>query len=127
MNNFVGIRTSTNNETYEFTLIPRVKNSAFEYDTKNKVLFKGRPANTQEKSKYRLQLGVNTTADSVYIYATNLPEEIKPGDKVKYLGMTQVVESIGYYYDVNGIINASVFSEEYIIARCPKGITLSKA
>ena len=124
---FQNIFSSTNNETYEFALIPRVKNSSYEYDTSKKVIFRGRPANTQEKSKYRLQLGVNTTADSVYIYETNLPEDIKPGDKVKYLGMTQVVESVGYYYDLNGIVNASKFSDEYVIARCPKGITLSKA
>lgn len=124
MNNFAGIRTSTNNETYEFLVIPVKKNSAYENDKDNTFTFKGRPANTQEKKKYRLQLGVDAHDDSVYIFATNLPEEIKPGDRVRYLGQTQVVESVGYYYDVNGLVNASIFSDEYVIARCPKGITL---
>ena len=127
MANFQGIFASTTNETYDFVVIPRVKNSAYEYDASKKITFKGRPANTQEKSKYRLQLGVNTQADSVYIYATNLPDDIKPGDKVKYLGMTQVVESVGYYYDASGIVNAGIFNPEYVVAKCPKGITLSKA
>lgn len=115
----------TNNETYDFTVIPVVKNSAYERDTKNTFTFKGRPANTGEKKKYRLQLGVNTSDDSVYIFATNLPDNIKPGDRVKYLGQTQVVESVGYYYDLNYVVNASIFSDEYIKAQMPKGLTLA--
>ena len=118
------IHKSTNNETYDFLVIPVKKNSAYENDKDNTFTFKGRPANTQERKKYRLQLGVNTSDDSVYIFATNLPDNIKPGDRVKYLGQTQVVESVGYYYDLNFIVNASLFSEEYIIAQAPKGITL---
>lgn len=114
----------TNNETYEFLVIPVKKNSAYESDKDNTFTFKGRPANTQEKKKYRLQLGVDIHDDSVYIFVTNLPDKIKPGDRVKYLGQTQVVESVGYYYDLNFIVNASLFSEEYIIAQMPKGLTL---
>ena len=106
---------STNNETYDFLVIPVKKNSAYENNKDNTFYFKGRPANTQEKKKYRLQQGVNTSDDSVYIFATNLPENIKPGDRVKYLGQTQVVASVGYYYDASGIVNASIFNEEYII------------
>lgn len=115
---------STVNETYEFLVIPVVKNSAYESDRDHTFTFKGRPANTGEKKKYRLQLGVNTHDDSVYIFATNLPDTIKPGDRVKYLGQTQVVESVGYYYDLNGIVNAGIFSNEYIISQMPKGLTL---
>lgn len=126
MARFQGIIKSVPNETYEFVLIPRIKNSPYEYDTKNKIIFKGRPANTQEKKLYRLQQGVNTGVDSVYIYTSNLPDDIKVGDKVKFLGMTQVVESIGYYYDINNLTNASLFDDEYVIARCGKGLTLGK-
>jgi len=118
------IKTSTNNETYEFIVIPRKANSPYEYDKDNKFSFKGRPANTREKKLYRLQQGVNTNEDTFYIYATNLPFEVKPGDQIECLGQIQTVKSVGYYYDVNGIVNASLFSEEYIAARCPKGIAV---
>ena len=126
MNNFAGIRTSTNNETYDFELIPRKENSPYEYDYEHTTHFKGRPADKEEKSSYRLQVGVNVNNDSLYIFVTNLPEEIKPGDKIRYLGKTETVESIGYYYELNGIVNASLFSDEYIIARCPKGLTINR-
>ena len=115
----------TNNENYDFLVIPVKPNSDYEDDPKKCFTFKGRPANTGEKKMYRLQKGVDTHDDSVYIFATNLPEKIKPGDKVKYLGQIQIVESVGYYYDLNYIVNPSVFSEEYIVAQMPKGITLS--
>ena len=32
--------------------------------------------------------------------------------------------SIGYYYEESRIVNAKVLSEEYLIARCPKGLRL---
>ena len=120
-----GYKKTTNNETYDFLVIPVKKNSAYESEKDETFTFKGRPANTQEKKKYRLQKGVNASDDSVYIFATNLPDKIKPGDRVRYLGQTQVVESVGYYYDLNFIVNASLFSDEYIIANSPKGITLA--
>lgn len=120
------MRTSVNNETYEFVVIPRKKNSPYEYEKDKTFSFMGRPANTHEKKNYRIQTGVNGNADTVYIYATNLPEEVKIGDKVKFLGQTQTVESTGYYYDVNGIVNVGRFSEEHIIAKSPKGIALGK-
>ena len=114
----------TNNETYDFCVIPVKKNSAYENDKDSTFTFKGRPANTQEKKKYRLQQGVNISNNSVYIFATNLPNEIKPGDRIKYLGQMQVVESVGYYYDLSFVVNANLFNDEYIIAQCPKGLTL---
>ena len=126
MTNYSNIYTSTNNETYEFKIISRKKNSAYETEPAKTFTFKGRVANTQERSKYRLQLGVNVNADSLYIFATNLPEDIKPGDRIIGIGLDESIESVGYYYDLNGIVNASLFSEDYIIARCPKGITISK-
>ena len=36
----------------------------------------------------------------------------------------KTIESIGYYYQNNGIVNAQLFNEDYIKARSPKGITL---
>lgn len=118
---------TTTNETYDFELIPRKENSPNEYDYNHTTHFKGRPANKEEKSSYRLQAGVNANHDSLFIYATNLPDNIKPGDKLKFLGKVETVESIGYYYEENGIVNASLFNPEYVIARCPKGITVNKA
>lgn len=120
------MRTSVNNETYEFVVIPRKKNSAYEYDYDNTYSFMGRPANTHEKKNYRIQTGVQGNQDTVYIYATNLPKDVQIGDKVKFLGQTQTVESTGYYYDVNGIVNVSRFREEHIIDKSPKGIALGK-
>ena len=124
MNNYQGIWATTNNETYEFEVIPRKTNSAYEYNKDNSLKFKGRPANTREVKLYRLQQGVNGNEDTFYIYSTNLPFEVKPGDQIKCLGQIQTVISVGYYYDVNGIVNASIFNEEYVAARCPKGIAV---
>lgn len=118
------IHVATNNETIEFKVIPRVKNSEYKYDKSKSFTFKGRIANVREKKIYRLQAGVNTNQDTSYIYATNLPQEIHPGDQIEYLGQIQTVKSIGYYYDVNGIVNSSIFSDEYIQARSPKGLTV---
>ena len=116
------VNVATNNETIEFKVIPRVKNSEYKYDKSKSFTFKGRIANVREKKIYRLQAGVNTNQDTSYIYATNLPQEIHPGDQIEYLGQIQTVKSIGYYYDVNGIFNSSIFSDEYIQARSPKGV-----
>lgn len=113
---------TTNNENIEFKVTPRKENSNYEYDKDKSYTFKGRLANTREKKLYRLQQGVNTNSDSVYIYATNLPNGIRPGDQVQFLGQIQTIKSVGFYYDVNGIVNESLFSDEYIEAQCPKGL-----
>ena len=114
--------TYTNNETLEFVVIPRKEDDKYVYDKDNSFTFRGKIANTREKKLYRLQQGVNGNQDTVYIYATNLPKEVKVGDQIRFLGQTQTIKSVGYYYDVNGIVNASLFSDEYIQAQCPKGL-----
>ena len=117
-----GIFKTTNNENLTFEVLPRKEDTPYEYDKSKKFTFKGRIANTREKKLYRLQTGVNGNQDTVYIYATNLPQDIKPGDQVTFLGQTQTVKSVGFYYDVNGIVNEGIFSDEYIQAQCPKGV-----
>ena len=116
------VKVATNNENIVFTVIPRIKNSEYKYDKGKSFTFRGRIANVREKKIYRLQAGVNTNQDTSYIYATNLPQEIHPGDQIEYLGQIQSVKSTGYYYDANGIVNESLFSDEYIQARSPKGV-----
>ena len=115
--------TYTNNETLEFVVFPRKENSKYEYDKSKSFTFRGRIANAREKKLYRLQSGVNTNQDTTYIYATNLPKEINVGDQIRFLGQTQTIKSVGFYYDVNGIVNLSLFSDEYIQAQCPKGLS----
>ena len=53
-----------------------------------------------------------------------MPEDIKPNDKIMYLGKIWTVETTGYYLDQSRIIDFSVFDPEYIKAVSPKGMTL---
>lgn len=118
------VRTSVPNENWELVWNPIKNNSAYE-ETKNFVTFKGKPASPQEKKEYRITKGVIGGQETQYIISSNLPEEIKVGDNVQFLGKPWIVTSIGYYFDQTRIINPSIFDEEYIKAKCPKGITLS--
>lgn len=114
----------TNNEKYVFELYSRIPNSPYEYESKPSVIFKGRPASQVEIKTYRVQKGVNGNTDSTFVVATNLPKEIKPKDKVKFLGKIWTVNSCGYYFDQANFVNAGLMSEEQIIHRCPKGLNL---
>jgi len=116
------IYNPTNNETYDFVFCS-VENNSWNFD-ENGIHFKGRPASSMEKKTYNLQKGVINNDVNLYIYSSNLPDNIKPEDKVKYLGKTWIVESVGYYFDATRFVDASIFDEEYIKARCPKGITI---
>ena len=114
----------TNNETYKFTLTKRVKNSAYEYEETPTSVFYGRPANTLETKNYRIQKGVNGNNDSHFIVSSNLPDVVDINDRVLYLGKEWTIMSVGYYFDASRIVNARAFSEEQIIAKCPKGINI---
>ena len=113
-----------NNEHYQLQLFKRVKNSAYEYENTPVIVFKGRPASNAEIKTYRVQKGVNGSDNSVYIFATNLPTIVNVGDRITFMGQTRIVLSVGYYYELNHIINPQLLSEEQIIAKCPKGINL---
>lgn len=117
-------QTIRNKETYTIKFLKRKENSPYEYDDKLSKTFKCKIANNQEVRSYRLSLGVNANNESVYIMCSNLPENLKPQDKVLFMGQIKTIESIGYYFQDNGIINAQLFDDEYIKARSPKGITL---
>jgi len=116
------IYTPTNNESYEFWYC-KVLNNSWAFD-ESAIRFFGRPANSMEKRTYNLQKGVINDNVSLYIYSSNLPDEIKPNDKVRYLGKIWTVQSVGYYFDITRFIDASIFDEEYIRTRCAKGITI---
>lgn len=113
-----------NNEHYEFKLYKRLKNSPYEYESVPTAIFSGRPANRQEIKLYRVQKGVNGNNESIFVYCTNLPEIVKPGDHIEFFGSIKTVLSIGYYYDASLFINPKCMSTDQIIARCPKGINL---
>lgn len=113
-----------NDEKYQLDLYKRLKNSDYQWESAPSLSFKGRPASQVEVKKYRVQKGVNGSTDSVFVKATNLPQEVSVGDKVKFLGKIWQVQSIGYYFDEARFVNPSVFDEERLIERCPKGINL---
>lgn len=114
----------TYGESYTLELFRRKENSAYEYEEEPYITFKCRPAGSKEKKEYRLQKGVIANNDSIYLIATNMPTEIKPNDRVRFLGEEKTVSSIGYYFDSSRIVNASILSEEAIMNRCPKGLTI---
>ncbi|MBO7695501.1 MAG: hypothetical protein J6T10_22980 [Methanobrevibacter sp.] len=113
----------TNSETYIFKT-GKMKPNSFELDAETITEFRGRPASTYEQKRYNVMKGIVNNKNSIYIYATNLPEGIKVDDKVEYLGSIKTVSSVGYYLDQSKIIDGGIFDPEYIMAVSPKGITL---
>ena len=111
------------NERYTFVLYRRIENS-YEYEETPYATFKGRPANQYEKRNFRILQGVNGNTDSQFIICTNLPKNIKPKDKIVFLGQEKIVESIGFYHDNSRLVNPGVLNDEYIIKRCPKGLNI---
>lgn len=112
-----------NNENYDCKVYERLENEV-EFSETPTATFRCRPANQEEKKSYRLMKGVETTQDSLYLIASNLPKDIKVGSMIKFNGDEKIIESVGYYYDMNRIVNASVMSEEAIRNKCPKGMTI---
>ena len=111
-------------EIYDFIVYKRKENSAYEWEEAPAVSFKGKPASQLEKRKYRVQKGVNSSTDSTFIMASNLPEIVGIGDKVIFLGKEWTVETTGYYFDASRLVNARIMNEEYIAKRCPKGLSI---
>ena len=114
----------TNNEHFTLSVHKRKENSAYEYEKEVAFTFKGRPASQLEIKGYRIQKGVNGGTDSIFIYSSNLPHELKVDDKIDFNGKQWQVKSIGYYYDDARFINPSALSDEQILNRCPKGINI---
>lgn len=111
-------------ENYKCEVYKRKENSAYEWEDAPSIVFYGRPASKIEKRKYRIQKGVNGNSDSTMIYCSNLPFNLNPGDRVDFLGKQWKVESTGYYFDENLVVNPRILSDEYIQNRCPKGVSL---
>lgn len=111
-------------ESFILKRYPRKPNSSYEWSDVPDVTFFGRPASPNEVKNYRIQQGVQGANESVYIVASNLPKEIAVGDKITFRGDEWTVESVGYFFDSSRIVNNHVMSDEYIIQRSPKGITL---
>ena len=113
-------------ETYTFEVYKKVKgNTAYQYEDVPSLVFKGRPASRLEKKTYRVVKGVNSAQNSVTIYASNLPNDIQPEDRVTYLGRVMIVKSVGYFVEDANYINGGIFDEKTLLDRFPKGITLT--
>lgn len=111
-------------ETYELKLYRRLPNSPYEYEEIPYATIYCVPASPKEKSTYRVMQGVQSNEEHIFLRVNNLPAEIKPQDKVVFLGETKAIGSIGYYFDKSYIVNARVMKPEYIYTKCPKGLTL---
>ena len=111
-------------ESFLLKRYPRIPNSPYEWSDVPDIEFFGRPATPNEVKNYRIQQGVQGANESVYIVATNLPKEISIGDKITFRGDEWTVESVGYYFEESRMVSNHLMSDDYIIERCPKGITL---
>lgn len=111
-------------ETYRLDRYPRLEDSPYEFEKVPDISFFGRPASNVEKRNYRIQQGVDGNSESVYVVCTNLPSNVKPKDRIMFLGKFWSVQSIGFYYEENKVLNGKVFSNDYLVARCPKGLNL---
>ncbi len=122
---FLNPQHKNEQETYVLELYKRVRgNSAYEYSNDSVLSFKGRPANRMEVKLFRVIKGVNSATNGVMLVCSNLPDEVEIDDRVKFMGKVMLVKNIGYFYNENNIENNSVFNNEYLALRCPKGITL---
>lgn len=121
---FLNPQTIASKETYPIKFFRRIKNSAYEYEKQDLGTFKGRIAENQETRSFRLLAGVNANSESVFIVCSNLPIDLKPQDKIEFMGQIKTIESIGYYYNDSKLVNASLFDIDYIVARSPKGIAV---
>ena len=123
---FLNPVNSREKETYILKLYKRKRgNTAYEYDEVPILTFKGRPASRLEKKTYRVVKGVNTAQNGVTMYCSNLPNEIEPEDLVEYLGKKLLVKDIGYFEENSNFTNAGIFSDQAVLDKFPKGITLS--
>lgn len=112
-------------ETIEIQVFHRAANSPYEYETTPSIVFKGKMANDMEKESYRIQTGVNGNEDSLFILSSNMPiQDLKVGDMVMLLGEKRYIQSIGYYFSQVKLVNMSLFSNEYIFQKCPKGLNI---
>lgn len=122
---FLNPQHKNEQETYILKLYKRVRgNSAYEYSQESVLSFNGRPANRMEAKSFRVLKGVNSTNNGVMVVCSNLPDEVEIDDRVEFMGKIMLIKNIGYFYNENGIENNSLFSNEYLALRCPKGITL---
>lgn len=122
---FLNPQHKNEQETYTLKLYKRVRgNSAYEYSQESVLSFNGRPANRMEVKLFRVLKGVNSANNGVMLVCSNLPDEVEIDDRVEFMGKVMLVKNIGYFYNENGIENNSLFNNQYLALRCPKGITL---
>lgn len=115
---------TTRGESHRLQVFRRKQNSPYEWEETPVFEFFGRPASPKEKKNYRIQQGVQGNAESQYIVCSNLPYDLQVKDRIIFNGDEYTVESTGYYYDDTRIVNNHIMTPDYIIKRCPKGITL---
>lgn len=111
-------------ENYKLEFYRLKENSAYEWEDAPFCVCYGKPANQLEIKSYRVQKGVNNSSDATYLQVTNLPDNVKDGDRVTFMGKIWKVETVGYFFDSNLIVNPRIMNEEYIAKRCPKGVSI---
>ena len=122
---FLNPQYKNEQETYDLRLFKRTRvNNSYTYPAESSLTFKGRPANRMEIKIFRVVKGVNGSNNSITIFCSNLPNEVEVEDRVEFLGKIMLVKNIGMFFNDNEIVNAGIFSKEYLEMRCPKGITL---
>lgn len=114
----------TRGENYTLSVFKLKPNSSYEYEDMPSFCFKGRPARTMERNFYTIQSGVTNGVDEVFIFASNVPKELKVGDKVLYLAKYWTISSIGVYLEESRLVNADIMNPQKLMERAPKGFTL---
>lgn len=115
----------TQGENYIAKVQKRKENSNYEYSQEYSIIFKCRPAREYEISSYQILEGLSVNTSDMYIYASNLPSSIKPGDRILYLNKLMTISTIGVFLNQTPIVSGASFSSKYIIDRAPKGLTVS--
>lgn len=110
-------------ENYRFEHFKKTPNSSYQFSDTG-TLFKGRFATASEKRSYNITLGVEGGRDGTFIMATRMPEDIEPNDRIRFGDRLWIVQSVGYYFQDNGVLRSDLMKDEYLAARCPKGITV---
>lgn len=109
--------------TFVATLYKRISNS-YEYETQG-IEFKARVSTTKERNSFFPLNGVASQEIKLSLYTQDdIVIEIKPNDRVVFMGNSYLVSSIGVYLDSACALAQSTYKNEDLIKRCPKGVQL---
>lgn len=109
-------------EHLKATLYKRKENSN-EYNSVPTLTFNCRVANQIEKNTFQPTSGLITQTKGLYLYATRLPADVKPDDRIYFMGQYYLVETTGEY-----VSNARILSNDINYAQIknssPKGLKI---